>query len=87
MFVAKEVGRVNGFPVWEYQKEEGIYLVREYGISQKGKRNYLVKSPSGKLYCFSNHNDDILGLLLFIKQGKAENEKYICDLESIFDEF
>lgn len=86
MFIAKDVGRVNGVPVWEYSTKEGTYLVREYGNSQCGKRNYIVKSPSGKLYCFSDYSSDLPELFLFIRQGKADKERYSCDLESIFDE-
>ena len=87
MFIAKDVGRVNGVPVWEYSTKEGSYLVREYGNSQCGKRNYIVKSPSGKLYCFSDYSGDLPELFLFIRQGKADKERYSCGLESIFDEF
>lgn len=87
MFIAKEVGRVNGATVWEYSTKEGSYWVREYGDSQCGKRNYIVKSPSGKLYCFSEYSGDLPELFRFIGQGKAEKEKYACNLESIFDEF
>jgi hypothetical protein len=87
MYIAKDVGRINGIPIWEYQTEDGPYLVREYGNSQNGKRNFIIKSPSAKMYCFSEYSGDLSELFQFIKQGKAEKEKYACSLESIFDEF
>ena len=87
MLIADEVGRVNGMPIWRYLTEDGYYLVREYGTSKEGKHNYIIKSPSGRLYCFSNYNGNLPKLFLFIKNGKAAKEKYACDLESIYDEF
>lgn len=86
MFIAKEIGRVNGIPIYEYKRDDERYLVREFGTPCNGEHNYYVKSPSGKLYCFSRHKGSIEELFLFIKQGKADSEKYHCDLNSIFDE-
>ena len=86
MFIAEDAGRVNGIPVWKYSTEDGIYLVREYGSSQTGKRNYIVKSPIGKLYCFSDYSGDMPERFRFIRQGKAEKDKFACDLKSIYDE-
>lgn len=87
MKIAKVVGHVNGIPIWEYRRTEGSYLVREYGGSLAGKRSYIVKSPTEKLYCFSDYDGDVLGLLTCIQQGQAEKEQFACDLESIYDEF
>jgi len=87
MLIAKDAGYVNGIPVWEYSTEDGTYLVREFGESQFSKRNYIVKSPLGKLYCFTDYGGDMPELFQFIKQGKAEREQYACSLESIYDEF
>ena len=87
MKLAKVVGHVKGIPIWEYLREDGAYLVREYGSSQNGKRNYIIKSPSERLYCFSDYEGDLFELFLFIEHGHAEKEKYSCNLDSIYDEF
>lgn len=87
MKLAKVVGHVKDIPIYEYLSEEGPYLVREFGNSQAGRRNYIVKSPSEKLYCFSDYEGEVLSLFPFIKQGLAEKSRFACDLESIYDEF
>lgn len=87
MKIAKVVGHVNNIPIWEYHRKKGVYLVREYGFSQNRKRNYIIKSPSEKLYCFSDYEGELLELFLFIEHGYADKEEYTCDLESIYDEF
>lgn len=86
MFIAKEIGRVNGIPIYEYKRDDERYLVREFGTPCNEGHNYYVESPSGKLYCFCQHKGSIEELLLFIKQGKADCDKYLCELKSIFDE-
>lgn len=87
MKLAKVVGYVNNTPIWEYLREEGTCLVREFGNSQLGKHNYIIKSPSEKLYCFSDYEGDLLDLFLFIEQGYADNKKYSCSIDSIYDDF
>lgn len=87
MKLSKVVGHVKETPIYEYLREEGPYLVREFGNSQAGKRNFIVKSPSEKLYCFSDYDGDVLSLFPFINQGMAEKSSFACDLESIYDEF
>ena len=87
MKIAKVVGHVNGIPIWEYPGKEGTYLVREYGSSLNGKRNYIIKSPSERLYCFSDYEGGLTELFLLIEHGDADKERYNCYLESIYDEF
>ncbi len=86
MKISEVVGHVNGFPIWKYSREEGDYLVREFGVPKGRKRNYIVKSPSEKLYSFSEYDGDLSQLFTLIKRGKADKERYVCELESIYDE-
>lgn len=86
MMVAECRERVNGVCIWKYTRNDGMYLVREIGVTEKSKQNCVVASPSGKLYRFSDFEGDILDILCLISSGKAEGEDYTCLAESIYDE-
>ncbi len=87
MKIAVNEERVNNVPIWKHTRETGDYLVREFGDSRAGHRNYIIKAPSGKLYSFSDSDGDLTKLFLFIEQGLADKEIYSCNLESIYEEF
>ena len=87
MKIAEIVGYVNNVPIWKYTRETGDFWVREFGDSKDGHRNYIIKAPSEKLYSFSDIDDDLIKLFLFIEQGLADKDFNSCNLNSIYDEF
>ena len=87
MLTATCVGTTaNGSQIWEYSQIDGAYWVREYCRTQSGSRSLIVKSPSGKLYRFSDYTGDELALFGLIRLGRVEDQQHACDLESIYDE-
>lgn len=86
MRISKATAYVNGVPIWEYSYDNEVYLVREYGNPHCKTHNYIIRSPSNKLYCFNEISDDLPVLFSLIKSGKADKDYYACDIQSIYDE-
>ena len=87
MKVAEFDKYVGSEPIWKYERNEGTFYVRVREKSEDGLNNFIIKSPSGRLYSFYDFGDTEEDAINVILNNSAESEEHISTFNSIYDTF
>lgn len=84
MIISKLDTIISGEPIWKYERDEGTFYVRIRGKTSEAN-NFIIKSPSGKLYAFYEYYGEADEAIKEIIDGKADCSEHECSFESIYD--